>query len=109
MNRGGMAMRSTLTLAAVLAALAFLGPQAANAFTYENQGSSSPSGQTDPKANFGGNTGTVDTDPGSLMPAIGQSVPSMEFNSGPGAYNNGMASQPTRNDSVGPSWLYPPR
>lgn len=102
-------MRSTLTLAAVLAALALLGPQAAHAFTFENQGSSSPSGQNDPKANFGGNSGSVDVDATSLMPPISQTIPGMEFNSGPGAFNNGMANQPTRNESVGPSWLYPPR
>jgi hypothetical protein len=109
-----MAMRSALTKsilssAALAAALALAGAQGAYAFTYENGGSSSPSGQADPKANFGGNTGSVDVDASSLMPPIGTSVPGMEFNSGPGAFNNGMAMQPTRNDSVGPSWLYPPR
>jgi hypothetical protein len=39
----------------------------------------------------------------------GVSVEGPKYDLGPGGANNGYASQPTRNDSIGPSWLYPPR
>jgi hypothetical protein len=48
--------------------------------------------------------------PTSVLPPMGGvSIESPKYDLGPGSANNGMASQPTRNDSIGPSWLYPPR
>ncbi len=96
-------MRSLL-LAAALGASTLVITQAAFAFTYEGQGSGQQpsSAQGAPKAG-------LDMDPGSLMPPIGTSVPGATYDFGPGAFNNGLASPPTRSDSVGPSWLYPPR
>lgn len=93
-------MRSMI-LAAALGAAVFLGSQAALAFTFENQGTTQPSAQ-EPTAK----AGYVDVNPGSLMPPMGEPIKSFDF--GPGSSNNGMAAQPTRRDSVGPSWLYPP-
>jgi hypothetical protein len=43
------------------------------------------------------------------MPPIGQSVQGSSYDFGPGSQNNGWARQPTRSESVGPGWLYPPR
>lgn len=100
-------MRSTisaLALGATVSALALFGSQAALAFTYENQGTTQPSAAAQPQSK----AGFLDTDPGSLMPPIGQSVGSSGYDFGPGAFNNGMAQQPTRGSSIGPSWLYPP-
>jgi len=97
-------MRHLATLAAAVATLAFLGTVAAYAFTYENQGSSQPSA-SEPAAK----SGYMDFEPGKLMPPISQKVEGSSMDLGPGAYNNGWAQQPTRNESVGPSWLYPPR
>jgi hypothetical protein len=94
-----------LTTAAALATLFAVGSQGALAFTYENQGTTQPSAAP----SSGAKAGYVDVDPGSLLPPIGESVPGQTYDFGPGAFNNGMASQPTRNDSVGPGWLYPPR
>ncbi|MDQ8700119.1 hypothetical protein [Hyphomicrobium sp. LHD-15] len=96
-------MKATIS-AMAFGALTLLGSQAALAFTYENQGTTQPttSGQSQTKAGY------LDTDPGSLMPPIGQSIGSTGYDFGPGAFNNGMAQQPTRGSSVGPSWLYPP-
>lgn len=92
-------------MAVALGASTLVASQAALAFTFEGQGSGqqqSSSAQVAPKAG-------LDMDPGSLMPPIGTSVPGATYDFGPGAFNNGLASPPTRNDSVGPSWLYPPR
>lgn len=94
----------SLILAAVSGALIAVGSQAALAFTYENQGGSQPT-TPDP----GTKAGYADMDPRSVLPPIGESVSTKSFDFGPGAFNNGLASQPTRNDSIGPSWLYPPR
>lgn len=95
-------MKHAVTFAAALAFVALLGPQSASAFTYENQGTTQPSTSEPNKAGY------VDMDGGSLLPPIGQSVPSSGFDFGPGAFNNGMAIQPDRGSSVGPGWLYPP-
>jgi hypothetical protein len=103
MTLDGLAMRSLISAVALCAAT-LLGTQAALAFSFENQGTTQPSANA-PQ----GKAGFLDTDPGSLMPPIGQSIPNSGYDFGPGAFNNGLASQPTRNDSVGPSWLYPPR
>jgi hypothetical protein len=97
-------MRSVI-LAAALGAVTIVSSQAALAFTYEGQGGA----QTTTPENSSAKAGYFDMDPGSLMPPIGQSVPGASYDFGPGAYNNGWAQQPTRNDSVGPSWLHPPR
>jgi hypothetical protein len=101
----GLAMRSLIFAAAGGVALA-IGGQEALAFTFENQGTSQPttSSSSQPQAK----AGYLDMDPGSLMPPIGQSVGSAGYDFGPGAFNNGLAQQPTRGGSVGPSWLYPP-
>ncbi len=89
---------------AALGAMLSLGSQAALAFTYENQGTTQPSANApEAKAGFGS------MDPASVLPPIGQSLSTNSYDFGPGAFNNGLASQPTRNESVGPSWLYPPR
>ncbi|HYD16032.1 MAG TPA: hypothetical protein VEA77_06495 [Hyphomicrobium sp.] len=93
-----------MILAAALGAAVSVGSQAALAFTYESQGTTQPSNSSEPSVKAG-----LDMDPGSLMPPIGQSVPSSSYDFGPGAFNNGMAQQPTRTESVGPGWLYPPR
>lgn len=97
-------MRSLL-LAAALGASVSLGSGAALAFTYENQGTTQPSAAAPqaPQMGFG------DMDPKAVLPPIGESIPGQSFDFGPGAFNNGLASQPTRADSVGPSWLHPPR
>lgn len=97
-------MRHLATLAAALATLAFLGPMTAHAFTYENQGSSQPAA-SGPAAK----SGYMDLEPGKLIPPMSQKVEGSSLDFGPGAYNNGWAQQPTRSESVGPSWLYPPR
>lgn len=91
--------------AAAVGAMAILGAHGAMAFTYENQGTTQPSAtpQGGHKMGFG------EMDPTSVLPPIGQSIEGQSYDFGPGAFNNGMASQPTRNESVGPSWLYPPR
>jgi hypothetical protein len=92
----------SLIAAAVAGAMALVGAQAALAFTYENQGTSQPSANApDAKAGFG------EMDPSSVLPPIGNSIQGNKFDFGPGAFNNGLASPPTRAESVGPSWLYP--
>jgi hypothetical protein len=96
-------MKATIS-AVSFGALMLLGSPAALAFTYENQGTTQPSSSSEPRAK----AGYLDTDPGSLMPPIGQSIESKGYDFGPGAFNNGMAQQPSRGSSVGPSWLYPP-
>jgi hypothetical protein len=99
-------MRFLLTCAAAVAAISLIGVQPGLAFQYENQGTSNPT-STAPRANFGG----VDMNPSSVLPpmGVGVSVEGSKYDLGPGAANNGMAQQPGRNDSIGPSWLYPPR
>jgi hypothetical protein len=97
-------MRLLATLIAALSAVALSVPQAAHAFTYENQGSSQSSA---PQS--GAKSGLVDLEPGALIPPISQKVEGSSMDFGPGAFNNGWASQPSRNESIGPSWLYPPR
>jgi hypothetical protein len=90
--------------AAALGAMLAVGSSAALAFTYENQGTTQPSAsQPEAKMGYG------EMDPASVLPPVGQSISSGGYDFGPGAFNNGMASQPTRSESVGPSWLYPPR
>lgn len=101
-------MRS-LIFAAVGGVVMVAGAQGALAFTYENQGTSQPSAQAAPSANAAPAIGFGAMDPKSVLPPIGESISDKGFDFGPGAYNNGLASQPTRSDSVGPSWLYPPR
>ena len=92
----------SLIAAAVAGALAIFGAHGAMAFTYENQGTSQPSANaSDPKAGFG------EMDPSSVLPPIGNSIQGNKFDFGPGAFNNGLASPPSRAESVGPSWLYP--
>ncbi len=101
-------MRS-LIFAAVGGVAMVAGAQGALAFTYENQGTSQPSAQAAPSANAAPAIGFGAMDPKSVLPPIGESISDKGFDFGPGAFNNGLASQPTRSDSVGPSWLYPPR
>jgi len=97
-------MRYLATLAAAVAAFAFLGSASVRAFTYENQGTTQPSAsQSAPKSGY------MDFEPGTLIPPISQKVEGSSLDFGPGAFNNGWARQPTRTESVGPSWLYPPR
>ena len=83
------------------------GAESALAFTYENQGSSQPSSGA-PSANAVPTIGFGAMDPNSVLPPIGESISDKGFDFGPGAFNNGLASQPTRGSSVGPGWLYPP-
>jgi hypothetical protein len=92
----------SLIAAAITGAMALGGAQAAMAFTYENQGTTQPSANApDAKVGFG------EMDPSSVLPPIGNSIQGNKFDFGPGAFNNGLASPPTRAESVGPSWLYP--
>jgi hypothetical protein len=100
-------MRS-LILAAASGALIAVGGQAALAFTFENQGTTQPSASAAPAANAAPAIGFGAMDPKSVLPPIGESISDKGFDFGPGAFNNGLASQPTRGNSVGPSWLYPP-
>lgn len=100
-------MRSMI-LAAALGASVGLAAQAAHAFTFEGQSTTTtptPSAQAAPN---GAALGFSGMDPSSVLPPIGESIPGQSFDFGPGAFNNGLASQPTRGSSVGPSWLYPP-
>ncbi|WP_139247718.1 hypothetical protein [Hyphomicrobium sp. CS1GBMeth3] len=100
-------MRSMIFAAVGGVAMA-VGAQAALAFTFEGQGGSQPTTpqanaqQTAPQIGFSG------MDPRSVLPPIGESIGDKGFDFGPGSQNNGLASQPTRGSSVGPSWLYPP-
>jgi hypothetical protein len=100
-------MRSVF-LAAMSGALIVVGAQAALAFTYENQGGSQSSGASGASANAAPAMGFGAMDPNSVLPPIGESISDKGLDFGPGAFNNGLASQPTRGSSVGPSWLYPP-
>jgi hypothetical protein len=99
-----LTMRSAI-FAAALGAVTMVSSQAALAFTYEGQGGAQPTTPENPQAK----AGYMDMDPGSLMPPIGQSVQGSSYDFGPGSQNNGWARQPTRSESVGPGWLYPPR
>ncbi|MCC7253756.1 hypothetical protein [Hyphomicrobium sp.] len=94
--------------AAVGGVAMMVGAQAALAFTYENQGTSQPSAEAAPAAKVAPSMGFGGMDPKSVLPPIGESISDKGFDFGPGAFNNGLASQPTRGGSVGPSWLYPP-
>lgn len=98
-------MRS-LIFAAVGGVVLGVGASGALAFTYESQGTTQPSAS--PQAQAAPQVGFSGMDPGSVLPPIGQSISDKGFDFGPGAFNNGLASQPTRGSSVGPSWLYPP-
>lgn len=102
---GELAMRSLIWAAACGIAMA-AGSQAAFAFTYENQGGSSQ--QPAASANVAPTIGFSGMDPKSVLPPIGESISSGGFDYAPSSFNNGMAQQPTRGGSVGPSWLYPP-
>ncbi len=86
------------------------GSEGALAFTYENQGGSSsqPSAAAAPSANAAPAIGFGSMDPNAVLPPIGESISSKGLDFGPGAMNNGLASPPSRGNSVGPSWLYPP-
>lgn len=102
---GELAMRSLIWAAACGIAMA-AGSQAALAFTYENQGGSSQ--QSSASANVAPTIGFSGMDPKSVLPPIGESISGSGFDYAPSSFNNGMAQQPTRSNSVGPSWLYPP-
>lgn len=94
-------MRYCLTIAGALSAVTLVALQPAHAFTFENPGAGAASPtKGDPKSGY------VDLDPASALPPIGETLPGMRFNEGPGAYNNGLASPPDPRNSVGPSWLY---
>jgi len=101
-------MRSLIFAAAGGVAM-MVGAQGALAFTFENQGTSQPSAQAAPAANAAPTIGFGAMDPSSVLPPVGESISDKGFDFGPGAFNNGLARQPTRSESVGPSWLYPPR
>lgn len=98
----------SLIFAAVSGVAMFAGASGALAFTYENGGSSQPSGGSSASANAAPTMGFGSMDPNSVLPPIGQSIESKGLDFGPGSMNNGLASPPTRGGSVGPSWLYPP-
>lgn len=100
-------MRSLILTAAAGVALT-LGAGAALAFNYESQGTTQPQGSA-PSANAAPTMGFGGMDPNSVLPPISEGVDVKSFGFGPGAFNNGWAQQPTRSDSVGPSWLHPPR
>jgi hypothetical protein len=100
-------MRSLILTAVTGVALA-LGTGAALAFTYENQGTTQPQASS-PKADAAPAIGFGTMDPNAVLPPMGSGTSVQSFDFGPGASNNGWASQPTRADSVGPSWLHPPR
>jgi hypothetical protein len=106
-NLDGLAMRS-LIFAAVSGVAVAAGAQSALAFTFENQGTTQPSSAPAAKAQAAPQFGFSGMDPNTVLPPIGQSISDKGFDFGPGAFNNGLASQPTRGSSVGPSWLYPP-
>lgn len=94
-------------LAAALGALVSVAPHAALAFTVENHGAIQ-SGGAQTKSNAGPSAGYLDMDASSLMPPVGESLSGSSFDFSPRSFNNGLAAQPTRGGSVGPSWLYPP-
>jgi hypothetical protein len=92
-----------MTVAVAVLATAVLALQPAQAFTFENPGG----GATNQNGTASGDkSGYVDIDPTAALPPIGESLPGMRYNEGPGAYNNGLASPPDPRSSVGPSWLY---
>ncbi|HRN88440.1 hypothetical protein [Hyphomicrobium sp.] len=93
--------------AAALGAMVAAAPHAALAFQVENHGAMQ-SGGAQAKSNAGPATGFLDMDAGSLIPPVGESMSSSSFDFSPSSFNNGLAAQPTRGGSVGPSWLYPP-
>jgi hypothetical protein len=94
-------MRYCLTIAGALFAMTLFVLQPAHAFTFENPGAAQTSGDKQAAG-----AGYLDLEAKSAMPPIGESLPGIRYNDGPGAYNNGFASPPDRSNSVGPSWLY---
>jgi hypothetical protein len=94
-------MRYCLTIAGALFAMSLFNLQPAHAFTFENPGGAQASSD---KAAQG--AGYLDLDVKSAIPPMGESIPGVRFNDGPGSYNNGLASPPDPNNSVGPRWLY---
>lgn len=96
-----------MILAAVLGTAAALVPHAALAFTIENHGAVQ-SGSATAKSSAAPSAGYLDMDASSLMPPVGEPIGSSSFDFSPRSFNNGLAAQPTRGGSVGPSWLYPP-
>lgn len=102
-----MKQTTQVVFAAALGAMIAAAPQAAHAFTVESHGAIQ-SGGAQAKSNAGPAAGYLDMDASSLMPPVGESLPSSSFDFSPRSFNNGLAAQPTRGGSVGPSWLYPP-
>ena len=92
---------------AALGAMVAVAPHAALAFTVESHGAIQ-SGGAQAKSNAGPAAGYLDMDASSLMPPVGQSLSGSSFDFSPSSFNNGLAAQPTRGGSIGPSWLYPP-
>jgi hypothetical protein len=97
-------MRFVLSLICALAAMSLFGPQPARAFTFEGAPTTNRDG-----SNVAPQAGYMNIDPNSVLPPVGEPVPSMKFNDGPGSRNNGWASPPSRRDSIGPGWLYGPQ
>src|SRR5690606_21197890 len=95
---GGLAMKSWI-FAAVGGIAVAGGAERALAFTFESQGTTQPSAQAAPSANAAPTIGFGAMDPNSVLPPIGQSISDTGFDFGPGAYNNGLASQPSRSES----------
>ncbi len=75
----------------------------AHAFTFET-----PPGTAVATGKSGGAAGFSNMDPASALPAIGEAVPGTRFEDTPGSRNNGWASPPDPNNTVGPRWLYGP-
>lgn len=95
-------------LAAALGAMVSVAPHAALAFQVESHGAIQSGGAAQAQSNAVPTAGYLDMDASSLMPPVGQSMESSSFDFSPRSFNNGLAAQPTRGGSVGPSWLYPP-
>lgn len=95
--------------AAAAGALVSVAPHAAFAFQVESHGAIQSGGAQAAPSNSGApSAGYLDMDASSLMPPVGESMESSSFDFSPRSFNNGLAAQPTRGGSVGPSWLYPP-
>lgn len=98
-----------LIFAAAVGAMVSVAPHAALAFTVESHGAiQSGGGASAQSSNAAPVAGYLDMDASSLMPPVGESMESSSFDFSPRSFNNGLAAQPTRGSSVGPSWLYPP-
>ena len=94
---------------AALGAMVIAAPHTALAFTVESHGAiQSGGGAQATQSNAAPTAGYLDMDASSLMPRMGESIGSSSFDFSPRSFNNGLAAQPTRGGSVGPSWLYPP-